>query len=837
MSAMDLPLPFTSFIGREREVADVRRLVATSRLVTITGPGGSGKTRLALEVAHAVGADFRDGVHFVSLGAIHDATFFIPTLTQALGVVESPDQMLLDSLKAFLRDRHTLLLLDNFEQIIAAAPLLSELLTCAHEVKLLVTSREGLRLRGEREFALAPLPLFGGAFGDEQASMEDLRQVPSVALFMERAQAIKPDLAWTEMNATVVAQICARLDGLPLAIELAAARIKLLPPWALLARLEESPLQLLTVGPRDLPARQQTLHATVQWSYQLLDAREQAVFRALSCFVDGCTLAAASEIGSKQLERGGDRVLPARDDLSSPLLDLLTSLVDKNLLRLGTVAGETRLSLLETIREFGQQQLAGAGEGEAVRRDHAAYYLALAEEAAPQLMGAAQKAWLQKLERERENMRAAIGWGLEQLVADGDRKARVAFVLRLTSALWRFWYLRGRFSEGRRWLVQALEVAAAGERLSPVDKALKANVILAAATIIRRQNDLARARLLCTESIALFRALGDREWLVAALLQMVRVRDFQGDYDDLPALIAETLRLAEALPDGRVKACAYLELTVIDAGGMDRDTVATYWAEAERIHRTINDPTGLAYTLFVQAGEAEQRGDRARADALRAEVERLAAEVDDAPLQGRIASQRPLVAWQRGEYAAARDHIEDLLILNEERDRMTAGQQGFYLGVLAVVLHAQHLPVWAARIYGLVDSLGEPGQASMMHWAHLARYQKQILNTRSAVRAHLGDHTFATALGEGQAMTVDDILAIPHPSAATAEGATFEPLTAREMDVLRLLAQELSNPEIATRLVVSRRTVDAHLRAIYGKLDVHSRDAAVRVAQEIGLIT
>ena len=281
-----IPVSLTSLIGREQEIETLCQLLHRPevRLVSITGPGGVGKTSLALRVVHDLQDAFVDGVFFVSLAAISDSTLIIPTIAHTLGVIESPNRLLLDSLKEFLRERQALLLLDNFEQIISAAPLLSEMLSACAGLRMLATSREALRLRGEHEFPLSPLAL------PDQPSLEILMKYPSVALFVQRAQASQPDFKLTPENASAVTEICARLDGLPLAIELAAARIKLLPPQAMLRQLQESPLQMLTSGARDLPARQQTLRGTIQWSYDLLNVEEQRLFRWLSVFVGGCTL-------------------------------------------------------------------------------------------------------------------------------------------------------------------------------------------------------------------------------------------------------------------------------------------------------------------------------------------------------------------------------------------------------------------------------------------------------------------------------------------------------------------------------------------------------------------
>ncbi len=335
------------------------------------------------------------------------------------------DRLLFDSLKDYLRDRQVLLLLDNFEQIIAAAPLLTELLSACARLQLLVTSREALRVRGEQEFLLSPLAL------PDRPAVENLLQYPGIALFVERARAAQLEFRLTPQNAAAVTEICSRLDGLPLAIELAAARIKLLPPQAMLAQLRDSPLQLLTGGARDLPARQQTLRSAIQWSYDLLDDEEQRAFRWFTVFVGGSTLEAALAV-----------IGPAAS------VDVLDSLVNKSLLRPVETNGAARLVMLGTIREFGWEQLAHTAESQAARRAHAAYYLALAEDAEQKLTGADQKNWFQRLDREQDNLRAALQWAIEQHESE--------LAQRLAGALQPFWFRRGYWSEGRRWLEEAL---------------------------------------------------------------------------------------------------------------------------------------------------------------------------------------------------------------------------------------------------------------------------------------------------------------------------------------------------------------------------------------------
>ena len=432
-----LPIQPTPFIGREKEVDAVHHLLLREdvRLVTLTGPGGVGKTRMALHVAEQLRAHFADGVWFVSLAPISDPDLVIPTIAQTLGLWEAGERSLLEQLQVFLRERQVLLLLDNFEQVVRAAMHVANLLTICSHLKVLVTSREVLHVRAEREF---PVPTLSLPDPKRLPDLVALSQYEAVALFIQRAQAARPEFQVTNANAPVVAEICVRLDGLPLAIELAATRIKLLPLQALLTRLGQR-LQLLTSSARDVPAHQQTLRNTIQWSYDLLDAQEQQLFCRLSVFVSGCTLEAVEAISA------------APGNVTLPVLDGVVSLIDKNLLQQTAREGEEiRLLMLETIREYGWEALAERQEREAIQAAHAAYYLALAEEAERALGGPQHLLWLDRLGREYDNLRAALHWLRLQgsRVEGGGEAAEQA--LRLETALSWFWIMRGYQNDGRR---------------------------------------------------------------------------------------------------------------------------------------------------------------------------------------------------------------------------------------------------------------------------------------------------------------------------------------------------------------------------------------------------
>ncbi len=395
-----LPIPATPLIGRSREVGEVAStLQETSvRLLTLTGPGGVGKTRLALQAASALLREYADGVYFVALTPIEDPSLVASAIARELGLEESGGRPLTEDLSAYLQEKHVLLVLDNFEQVLEAAPLVAQMLVACARLKILVTTRAALRVRGEREFLVSPLPV--PALG-QQATPEAVSQFASVRLFIERARDARSEFELTAENATAVAEICRRLDGLPLAIELAAARARFLPPKMLAERLSNA-LRVLTDGPRDLPARQRTLRATIDWSYQLLDQQTRALFARLAVFSGGCSLDAAEAVCG-----GGD--------LDVDVLARLGSLVENSLLRQEEeLDGEPRFMMLETIHEYARERLEERGEAHTLRRQHAEYYLELAELAEPRLWGGSeQRGWLERLEADHENLRAALTWFLK----------------------------------------------------------------------------------------------------------------------------------------------------------------------------------------------------------------------------------------------------------------------------------------------------------------------------------------------------------------------------------------------------------------------------------------
>src|SRR5215207_8382269 len=490
----NLPLQHTPLIGREKEVAEVRDLLRgdETRLLTLTGPGGTGKTRLALQAAADLLDDFPDGTFFAPLATLTEAELLIPTVAETLGMRETAEQPLDESIKDYLGERRLLFVLDNFEQVLEAAPAVSELLSAAAGLKVLATSRTPLGLYGEHEFPVPPLTL---PDLKSPPPLERLTQYEAVGLFVERARALKPDFSITNESAPAVAEICVRLDGLPLAIELAAARIKMLPPKAMLQRLT-SRLKLLIGGARDLPERQRTLRATIEWSFALLDEGEQVLFGRLAVFSGGRTLEAI------------EAICDAERDLPVEAFDGISSLLDKSLLRQEEGPnGEPRFVLLEIVHEFAREKLQESAEAEQIKRVHAQYFLTLAEEAYPELKGANQLDWLERLEAEHDNMRAALSWALQR------KEAEVA--LRLGGALWWFWSMRGYYSEGRRWLEEALAMDGRG---SPEVRAM---ALAGVGQLALDQGELDRAKEACEEGLQLLAHEGREAASEAKLILLV----------------------------------------------------------------------------------------------------------------------------------------------------------------------------------------------------------------------------------------------------------------------------------------------------------------------------
>ncbi len=583
----NLPVQRTAFIGREHEATALRELLnrADVQLVTLTGPGGIGKTRLALQVANEAAADFPGGICFVPLSVVSDIALIASTIAQALGVRENGNQSSEESLKDYVSglDQPTLLLLDNFEHLLSAAPVITQLLTTSPKLKVAVTSQAPLHVYGEHEF---PVPPLGLPDLKSIPPLEVLSRLPAVALFVERARAVKHEFALSRDNASAVAAICARLDGLPLAIELAAARIKLLSPSAMLSRLE-SRLNLLTGGARDLPTRQQTLRSTVDWSCSLLNTAEQTLFRRLSVFAGGCTLEAV------------EAVCDTKTDLGLDILDAMASMVDKSLVQQSEqVDAETRFLMLSTIREYALERLVESDDAPAVRRAHAAYYLVLAEEGAEDV--AAHPEWFDRFEVEHDNFRLA----LDYLIKTGDAE----WGLRLGAALFRFWETREYLTEGRDAIVRLL--ALEGTLARPK---LRARMLFAAAVLSGEQGDYGSARQLFEDSLETCLELNDNRGVAVALNALAVNARERGDLAAASLLFERCVEIWKDLGDSADIARALSNLANVMKLQCEYARASSLYDECLTMFRKAEDGAGVAWTLNCQGDVAREKGDVAAA--------------------------------------------------------------------------------------------------------------------------------------------------------------------------------------------------------------------------------
>jgi predicted ATPase/transcriptional regulator with XRE-family HTH domain/uncharacterized protein HemY len=710
--APQLPVPPTSLLGRAEELANVRALLIEegTRLLTLSGPGGVGKTRLALAVATTCRDAFADGVVFVPLASHTAPALLADTIAHAAGAHEQGDRRPEEALVAHLRDRRLLLVLDNFEHLLPAAPLLAELLAACPCLTLLVTSRSILRLRGEQVLPVPPLPLPDAT---SSPAVEALATAAAVALFLDRARAVWPEFALTPENAADVGAICRRLDGLPLAIELAAARIRLLPPRALLARLERR-LPTLTGGPRDLPERQRTLCAALAWSYDLLSRAEQALLRRLSVFAGGATLEAVETVCRLDSAQEADA------------LEWLAALVDHSLLRQEEPeSGEPRLVMLETVRDYGLEQLAASGEREATEEAHARYYLALAEAAEPALRGPEQARWLERLDAEHDNLRAALGWAHDQREVDLE--------LRLAGALWRFWWTRGYLNEGRRWLEAALTGGEQGSR------AARARALNGAGNLAELQGDYGRAAALHEEALALGRALGDKQSIARSLGNLGNLAQRQGNYERAAALYEEALALYRELGETASIAIALNNLGSVAFVQDDCGRAATLFEESLALYRMLGDKIGSAALLMGLGLVASRQANYGRAAALLEEGLTLQRKLGDRS-GSVLASLTGLgeVVYLQGDYGRAVALLEEGLALGRELgDKQGVGHALTHLGEVA----------YLRGDYGRAVALVEEGL--VLHRRLEAKDGIAIsLNTLGAAVGKQGDHRRAVHLHE-----------------------------------------------------------------------------------------
>jgi predicted ATPase/class 3 adenylate cyclase len=674
----NLPIQPTPLLGREREVVEIADLLRRDdvRLLTLTGTGGTGKTRLALQTAAELIDEFEDGVFFVALAPISDPELVASTVAGALSVSESAGRALKEDLRDFLSTKELLLVLDNFEQVVDAAPLVGELLSGCPGLKVLATSRTLLRIYGEHEYAVRPLEL---ADPSHLPPIEELRKYEAIGLFTERARAAKADFSLTHENALAVAEICARLDGLPLAIELAAARIKLLSPQAMCSRLS-NPLQFLTGGARDLPERQRTLRGAIAWSHALLSEDEQALFARLSVFSGGRALEAV------------EAICDAESDLLVDVLEGLSSLVDKSILRQEEgVEEEPRFVMLETIREYAQERLELSGEAVEIRRLHAEYYLALAEQGASELQGPEEATWLERLEIDHDNMRAALSWTLQWEEAE--------LGMRLAGALWRFWDMRGYYGEGRRWLEEALakDERASGARAKALEGVgwladLQGDIDRAVAAAEEGLRLVARAKIQSNDKASFLRILGSAAYV-------------RGDHEQAARLYEESLALSREARDERGVASSLLQLGNVSSDLGDHEEAKDFYEEGLALSRTLDDKALLASALISVGAEFLLQGDHERGTMLNEEAAGLYRERGN---RGHLQYALDNLGWaalMRGNLQQAEElHRESLALSRQLGDKLVAAEA---LEGLACSASARGATERVARLFGAAESLRE----------------------------------------------------------------------------------------------------------------------------------
>lgn len=863
-----LPAPFTPLFGRQQEVATACALLRRTevRLLVVTGPGGIGKTRLALQIATDLREDFPAGVCFIALDMLRDPALVAPTILHTLGLHESASASVLDQLKDFLREHPRLLLLDNFEQVSPAAPLLTDLLLACPTLKLLVTSRARLHVRGEHTLVVPPLAI---PDLEQLPQNETLGQYASVALFLQHARALQPAFQMSQTNASAIAAICVHLEGIPLAIELAAARITQLSPEALLSRLSQR-LEFLTGGPQDAPVRQQTLRNTLAWSYSLLSPAEQWLFRHLSIFAGGWTLEAAEAVCAASDDGPGEA--------AASVFEGMASLLDNTLLSQTEPEGaEPRFGMLETTRAYGRELLVNHGEIEATRQAHASYYLALAERAAQAWEGPQFALWLGRIALDHENLRAALQWALEP----GADPERLEVALRLGSALRSFWQVRGYFREGRGLLEQMLARSEGSHAL------LRAKVLNAAVHLAVSQGDFMWGEALCQENLARCRALGDSSAIAHALYLLGYTAYLRGHLTRAYALHEECLALSTAVDDqvGVLLALIGVGLVALYLGKYAR--ALTVCEQSLGLQRKLTNKRGMAWSLLGLAGARFlSNQDPLAADACVAEASTLFQELGDqwgmaecGCLQGHIALEHADGATARllleqsvtrfreigdrrgiahalcllGRVAAAqqdwaRSQAFSEESLNQALAAHVAVRIAFSLEGVADILAAERaslaMLLWAAQLWGAAEALRESMSAPLSP-AERPSYERSVAAARRAV----GKRLFAAYWAQGRTLTPAEAQAargqdpIPsraavHAASPSAEDQSVNPggLTAREVEVLRWVARGLTDAQVAAQLVLSPRTVTSHLSAIYTKLGVSSRAAATRFAVEHQLV-
>lgn len=806
---LPFPCPRTRLLGRQAELAAARAalLDESAPLLSLIGPGGVGKTRLALEIAGLVESAFTGGAVWVDLAPVAEHAHVPVAFATALGLPLVAGQSGVKSLVHHLRRQQTLLLVDNCEHLIApVAQVVAALLAACPALQVLATSRAPLRLRGEHEFAVEPLPLPPTS----GAELEHLAQNDAVALFVERARAVRPAFALSEENAPVVAALCRRLDGLPLAIELAAARGRMLSPEALLAQMTDR-LRLLSGGHRDLPARQQTIEATIAWSYALLDPEARRLFQRLAAFAGGCDLEGAVAVA------GGDAL---------GVLEGLSALRDQGLLRADerTPAGN-RYTMLETVREYALERLDESGAGEETRDAHAAHFLDLVERAEDQFRGAGITAWLNRFDDEYANLQGAFAWLRE--------RGKGELVWRLAGSLLPYWQLRGRFREGRQALEEALALP------GPSGTAAWAKARLALGYFLTQVGDYARARALLEEALAVYQELGAWRSVAMTLSELMAVELNERDLNRARQRGEEALAIFRALDDVHGIFDALWIKGVVSTKEKDFARAHAEFDESLRLANQLG-PEFPSYLLRARGWLAHAEGDVQRAASL---WEERLAEARERGFEPGTASMLDdlgwLAIWQRDWDQANARFAEELALGAKLGDDWHVAHGLIGLAVTCVETGQSGRATWlfgAAEAVGLADGLDDDCYNPIQE-----HYDRAVASARRALDAV----TFAEAWQAGRAMPRQQAIIRAFSDAAgsvTAQAgaadvvAAYERLTRREAEVLRLVARRQTDSEIADALYISRRTASSHVARILGKLGVRNRREAGAVAARLGLI-